>query len=334
MDVADINAPQESAHRVARGTLKATAPQSKSARRAVSRSRRTLVAVGAAVLVTCVVVLFALNFPSGNVAFAQVQQQLESTQSLSYVEYLNEAGAKAKLREAENLLEMMTIEVEAMKEQGKDFDSEQADQHMEKMRKYIPELKSKIENGDPVVERRVWIQGRFLHRTEHPGMGVSAVSITNAKTGESVTLDRERKSCTVLKTQTVLNMQTGEKKVTDLGPNPAANFYAAMTRIPPGAVTRVGQKIIDGKQVVGFQQTEDLHDYVVKRTYWIDKQTELPVRLEADVQRDGVVIRGSTIRDMVFDQKIDMAMFSTTPPKGYTVREGGLMGLDPGTPAD
>ncbi|MFK7817384.1 MAG: hypothetical protein AB8G99_01590 [Planctomycetaceae bacterium] len=334
MNVANLNAPQESADRVTKRVLKTTTNQSSSLPTTAGPSRRTFVAVATAMLAICVVVLFVLNVPSGSVAFAQVQRQFASTKSLQYVEYLNEAGAEAKLKEMENLLEMTTLEANAMKEQGREFVSEQVDQQMENLREYIQELKEKIQNGDPIVARRVWIQGRFLHRSEQSGMGSTFIAITNAQTGESVTLDPERKSCTLLKTQTVLNMQTGQTTVTDLGPNPAENFYAAMTQIPPGEMTNVGEKKIAGQQAVGFQQTEDLRDCVIVRTYWIDKATELPIQIDADVKLDGTVIRGGTVRNMVFNQEIDASLFSTVPPKGYTVREGSIMGLDPGTPAE
>lgn len=328
VDVASMSAPEENVRNVAQRVLDQTSAKSIAVPPTGGFSRRLLVAAGSSVLALTAVVLFTTDFVAPNVAFAQVQQQLEATQSLRYVEYLTDAGARRLLAEAENLLEMSAFEVQAMTERGQQMDAEQTQKRLSQVRNYIAEVKEKMKNGEPIEERRVWIQGRYLHRDEQSVMGIPLVHITNAETGESVSLDSDRKTCTLLKTQTVLNMKSGKTTVTSLGPNPARNFYAAMTQIPPGEVTKIGQKQIDGQKAMGFQQTEDLHDGIVTRTYWIDQQTRLPIRLDAVVTQDGVAIRGTTVRDMVFNQKLAPELFSTTPPAGYTVHEGTIMGLE------
>jgi len=334
MNVAKISAPRESANRVAQQALERTNGGPASSPPSSGRSKHIFVGVTTSALVLVAIVLLSTDFFAGKVAFAQVQQNLESTQSLQYVEYLTEVGAQRELEEAEKQLEMFQHHVKAMAKHSKEVDSELIEKETTRIRDYVRKLKAKIESGESIEQRRVWIQGRYLHRAEQSGMGSTAILITNARTGESVSLDPDRKSCTLMKTQTVLNIKSGEKTVTPIGPNPASNFYTAMTQIPPGTVMEVGEKQLDGKEATGFRQTEDLGDSVVTRTYWIDKTTKLPIRLEAIVRKDGVAIGGTTICDMLFNQKVDQQMFSTNPPEGYSVREGGFMGLELGTSAD
>lgn len=333
-DIAQLSGPEESANNVAERVLEATCTKSRFVPTPGGRSRvHMFIALVSSTLALSAVVLLAPDFFTGSVAFGQVQQRLKSTQSLQYVEYRTEAAARRELAEAEQLIEMMPRQVDAMKENGDMAEAEQLQEFIVRLKSFIQELEKKIDNGEPVVRRRVWIQGRYLHRAEESVMGSRMVSISNAQTGESVTLDPDRKRCTLLKTQTVLNMKSGEKTVTPLGPNPAQNFYAAMTKIPPGEVTAIGEKQLSGRQAIGFRQTEDGDDSVIRRTYWIDKQTKLPVQIRAEVEVDGVVVSGAIVRDMVFNKKIDPQMFSTTPPEGYSIREGGIMGLDSDTPA-
>lgn len=208
----------------------------------------------------------------------------------------------------------------------------QFDEAIAQIQAHIDDMDAQLKAGKPIVLRRVWIQGRYLKRDEQNPYGQKCVSISNAKTGENVSIDTAEKIFTVLETQTVLGMKSGEKSVTPITPTPSADFYASIASVPAENVRELPGKVLRGQEVVGFEQIDEGNERkaTIVRTYWIDKVTKLPVQLEAIATMDGKVVGGSTISDFVFDQPIDPELFSMTPPEGYTVRKGGFMSLDPG----
>ena len=336
MDVASINVPQESADRVARYVLAHT---NRSAalliRPGVFVRHRRMIAVTVLTATVVVIGVLASSTPFSRVAFAQVQQHVEKTRSVQYVEYMHEAEVKRQIEQAGRMLKLTNIEHEANVQPGNPIDREllkkQFRERTAKVEKYFQEISAKLEKGEPVELRRVWIQGRHRHRAEQSSFGAKSIHITNAETGESVSLDPDRKSCILMKTQTVLNMKSGEKTETRLRPNPARDFYAQMTQVPSENVKNLGEKTIDEKTAVGFQEIVPMADVLVTKTWWIDKETKLPVRVEAVAKHNGVIVGGSTMADIRFDQEIDPELFSTAPPEGYSVSQGGFLSIDNGT---
>ncbi len=332
-EIAALTAPQESVDRVLTGVLVRTgsaADQKLPISRRAS-PHRTL--AGGIALLSAVLVLgvLVMNILLSGIAFAQAQQQLEKTRSVQYVEFMHQEEAMRDLKHAENTL--LELKATAMEAKGPKVDRAQLQKQFQeqetKLRDYIQQLNTRLEKGEPIELRRVWILGRSLHRSEQTAYGSKSVHITDAETGESVSLRPDLKECVLMKTQTALNMQSGEKTVTSLGPNPARNFYSQFAEIPSDGVTSLGQRQIEGKTTVGFEQTDVLDGTLIRRTYWVDPETKLPIRFEVVASRGDIVIGGSTITNIVFDQKLDPGLFSTAPPEGYTVSEGGFMSLDP-----
>jgi len=82
--------------------------------------------------------------------------------------------------------------------------------------------------------------------------------------------------------------------------------------LPERADEIVGEKQIDGRTVQGFRVAEEGMTYTV----WIDpKSREL---VEVEMTFDGAPQMSGTMTDFRFDVELDDALFSLTPPEGYT----------------
>jgi outer membrane lipoprotein-sorting protein len=294
-----------------------------------------LVPVTLALVAAALMIAFLLLSHSGSgVAFAQAQQQVEKTDSVQYVEYMHPEEAKEMITECHNLLQEMTLDwfIDDSKRAGKtDSETELKKKYEEfstRIKEYVNDLETKLSQAEPIESKRVWIQGRFLQRIEQSPYGSEMISISNAETGETVTLDLSNKLCTLIKTQTTIGMKSGEKTVTQLKPRPDADFYANIAAIPSRGVRELQGKLINGKQTVGFEQVGENADTIFIHTFWIDKETRLPVQIDDVMKQGDTVIGGATRSQFVFDQPVDASMFSTIPPEGYTVKEGTILGLD------
>lgn len=125
MDVASINVPQESADRVARYVLAHT---NRSAalliRPGVFVRHRRMIAVTVLTATVVVIGVLASSTPFSRVAFAQVQQHVEKTRSVQYVEYMHEAEVKRQIEQAGRMLKLTNIEHEANVQPGNPVDCE------------------------------------------------------------------------------------------------------------------------------------------------------------------------------------------------------------------
>ena len=117
------------------------------------------------------------------------------------------------------------------------------------------------------------------------------------------------------------------------------DFYSWLQDVPADAVQHLPEKTIDDKKVMGFVREETTEKPIGKRiqktTYWLDPDTKQPVRIErhitgpamgarpasdqksVDVFNLGQVETDQVITDIVFNAKLDPALFSTDPPEGY-----------------
>jgi hypothetical protein len=337
MDIATITIPQESIDRVAQRAIRRTSrtdDQRQTSERRIASHRKVVPIIGMACLLVFLFVI-TREAPISVVAFAQAQQQFENTQTVQFVEYMHEAEAKRRIEQAKNRLEKLDFETEAsaMEQNGiaidREIEKKRFDVAKRKMKIYIDMMVAKLEKGEPIELRRVWIQGRYRHRAEQSEMGSKAIHITNAETGESISLQPDRESCVVLKSHTELNMQSGDKTVTKIGPDPARNFYLQMTQVPADNVRKLGEKKFNGKSAIGFEQRIESEGSVLTKEFWIDSITKLPIRMEAVLRRDGKVVGGATLSEIIFDMPLNPDLFSTTPPDGYSVSEGGSMSLGP-----
>jgi outer membrane lipoprotein-sorting protein len=100
--------------------------------------------------------------------------------------------------------------------------------------------------------------------------------------------------------------------------------FDELLRKPSDSVKRLPEKEVDGKMAVGFvtEHEEKTDQFVgtIRNTYWIDKKTKLPVRIELTTHSTNPGVKDREVdllSDFVFDAPLDPALFSTEPPKGY-----------------
>ena len=169
----------------------------------------------------------------------------------------------------------------------------------------------------------------FYGKIEH-------VSIYDANTGKQVFLEPKWKVFSIPVAQVTIDWNTNKTTKTMLGPpvpSPNADFCKEVCRIPAGATTRLPDTTIDGKRVVGFsyelkRQRRQGTD-TMKGTYWVDPKTRLPVRVEASSRSTDPASgwSDSVLSDFVYDKEIPESLFITDPPAGYSVRKVNIHGI-------
>lgn len=172
---------------------------------------------------------------------------------------------------------------------------------------------------------QVSILGRYLQRTEN---GTDHVTIENARTGKYVSLDTKAKVCTVLQKQVTL-YPDGSRTENDVQPLPKVDFYAQIVNLPDKPQKRLPKKKIGDKTVVGFYFEKKVNGDTWQRTYWVDPKSKLPVRIEVNWIGKGGGTSKWVMSDFIYNEIKDRKLFSTEPPKGYTVKEGKIFGVAP-----
>jgi outer membrane lipoprotein-sorting protein len=164
--------------------------------------------------------------------------------------------------------------------------------------------------GQPVEIERVWIKAAGLLRVEFAD---GRVMITDYTQRKSLTLDPDKKEAKIIQ---------------GLGLS-MPNIYEMLRDIPKDTVKPLPDKEIGGKQVPGFLVRiafgKSRHDASV----WIDRQTRLPVRMEMAGKDDKGREAREVMKDLVFDQALDAALFSLAPPAGYKTQTEGIAELPP-----
>jgi hypothetical protein len=98
--------------------------------------------------------------------------------------------------------------------------------------------------------------------------------------------------------------------------------------MPAGPLTQLGTKKIDGQCAVGFGFDSERPHGLRTDIFWISPETRLPVRIEVWLfAEDGETVRQKfVLSDFVNDEPLDLALFDTTPPAGYIVKEDVISG--------
>jgi len=347
-EVAEMSVTQNTLNGVTSRVLQAlhVATHARPAQNASTTQRRAIIAIALASL-SVVAAIFLGSVPSSSSAFAQTQRQVEKTQTVQYVEYMHEADVRREIDRSKSMLKNSDTELAAItKDKDRSADEiaaiqKQIDAVKQETSKNITKHEAALQSGKPIEHRKVFIQGRYLQRAEQDEVWGKQICISNAETGEEVILDPTAKTFTRMKTQAVVTRKiggktvlqeakVGEKSVSmEIKPRPEANFYARFAAISTEKLTAIPEKQLDGVTVVGFQETEAFTYVTVVRTYWINKSTRLPVRIDAMATHEGTVVGGGSLTNFVFDAPLDEALFSTEPPAGYTVREGGFISIGP-----
>ena len=354
MEVAAMNACPESLDRVCSNVLQSLSGTTMKLQKSIVPTDKLRVFLTiATVSLSVVIALFILNHSfAQNIAFAQVQEQVKQTKTVRYVEYMSEVEARRALEQARSVAEKIDQEVTMMQQRLKDRPKQleqflkdrpstiepaewlrqRADAAKKRAEMAIESMERDLKSGTPIPARRVWIQGRYLKRVESDVHGRKRIDLFNAETGECVTLYPDTKSCNLMKSQVTVGTLSGKRILKEIKPLPGTDLYAQITLLPAAELKSLPEKDIGGISAIGFEQTVlsgSQHAVDIVRTYWINKATRLPVRIEAVVLIEGKVLGGTYCTDFVFDEVFEPKLFDMSPPEDYTVTEGGFISIEP-----
>jgi outer membrane lipoprotein-sorting protein len=254
-----------------------------------------LTTVVVAVVVILGLVWFETGVNSANLAFAQVQQKVGKTRTVQFTEVRRRPDKKADLKEG----------VE------------------------------EVDDSDAYHPRRYFISGRHLMRIEaldEKGK-ILHISISNAKSGKQVSIKPDEKKFVVLATQVTIDFDTGKTTERKIGPSPDADYTAYLSEVPAQATTKLPMRKIGDRQVLGFLWEEKIEKKqgtdTWKRTYWVDPKSQMIVQVEVSYQSTDPRVGSSdwVKSDFVFDQELPDSLFSTDPPKGYSVETQAIHGI-------
>ena len=167
-------------------------------------------------------------------------------------------------------------------------------------------FKQTTTEGATSTTEKVVVLAEGLVRTESPG-------------GDYTILDvRQGKSMFVSPSQRQARIFLG------FNARMPANFYETFRKLHKTATKRLPEKTIGGRPVVGFVTVMEAEDAQAEMTVWVDLETDLPVRLEADSQGQGAAKHTFTLDDIVFDAQLAPDLFRMEPPEGYAVTTEGI----------
>jgi hypothetical protein len=145
------------------------------------------------------------------------------------------------------------------------------------------------------------VKGSRIHRTL---AGINQASIIDLETSKILSLD------TVGKTAIYVDL----KNLPQI-PNYLEHLRNVITKLentPGFEVKELGEKVIDGKEVVGFMATGP----GVEATIWADAKTACPVRIEQKENNLNVICK-----NFQFDLEMDDSLFSMEVPEGYKLQQ-------------
>ena len=250
--------------------------------------------------------------PSVSIAFADVQKQVQKFRSIQY------------------------------KDAPVVFDAEG---HPQNPRAAKAEDSSKGEKAKGTPLSRHLVMGRELERVEtvDSDCQVSHIHISDFKNHKLVSLDVKAKTITITDISNN-KISVGEGTFVFGKIEPAsAELYKELNEIASSTtMTKLPARKIGDKQVVGFvfekkfeQKVEqETFTETLKRIYWVDTSTKLPVRIDCSVTNNHPAAVAQKLvewmkYDFVFDAELDPKLFSTETPEGYTVEKGGGLLLRP-----
>lgn len=248
---------------------------------------RTIAAAAAAVAGVFLLGHWLIPYVSfGGIAFAQVQQQVAKTKTVQYVETRTDRAQDNRLLE-KSAKQVMILGTYMMREE-------------------VKTVPGKNSVGGAV-----------------PTQPASYVVIYDAKNGKLVTLVPEKK--TFVKIQRILGIDDDGKVVeSKVTPNPQADFYTRIRKFPADKAKKLPARNVAGKVATGFVFEEKIKSNhgtdTWTRTYWVDADTKLPLRIEVNFRTTNPIM-GNTDwvqSDIVFDVPFDRSLFSTEVPAGYT----------------
>jgi outer membrane lipoprotein-sorting protein len=147
-----------------------------------------------------------------------------------------------------------------------------------------------------------------LHRQEHKAMGT--VMIFDEESGTMLTLIEGQHVAQILQ-----SVNRDPKQAVSQGFLQSVRDHLIGMQDDEQVVRiSLGEQVIAGRPMVGYRVTTPAMDMKI----WGDRETGLPYAME--VQMAAFPNADITLTDFEFDLPLDDALFSLTPPEGYTVR--------------
>lgn len=313
--------------------------------RSNQQSRRWKMSIRAAAVLSVVASLFyffVIPFASNDaVAFADVKAQIERIRTVDFLQtshIVREDGTTeghttlriAPDQTAEQNLENLTDAMEKLAVSGSN-EQERADakRHLQVLKMLSKEGPNHFSKTEDV--RRIRIKGKHLQRTDHLYPIGRMHDVRSATTGLDVSYRHETKKRSVYRKQVVINAETGETKEHDIKKiPPTVDFFARFRKIPEDATEQLPKQQIDGKEAIGFRSVEKHENGTWTRTYWVQPDSLLPVRIVTDFKstREKLASSRWVQSDFVFDSELDDGLFSTDTPDGYTSEDAEILGLE------
>lgn len=192
----------------------------------------------------------------------------------------------------------------------------------------VQEALRQVETAVDVIEfpRTPWLNQTVLYRNDSDVVRVEwpngIVSLHDVPHGRALVVNP--------KTKTVRPGDGWLGAGTVNTPDPSATpreFLDKLAQIEQSAVTKLGERVLDGRRLVGFGLPRD--DFAEREhmlcQVWVDPQTRLPVRFELlpEDPGDWVGSYRQYTQTFTFNQSLDASLFRFTPPDGYTVLPKG-----------
>ncbi|MEX2316255.1 MAG: hypothetical protein WD669_03820 [Pirellulales bacterium] len=232
---------------------------------------------------------FALGSSARTVAFTEVQQQLDAVRTVQYLHTSSPIPREGKKRRPSWVTRHQIL-----------------GRYRERKEVLSVTPGEKLEEGN---------------RWNAPAVG--RVSIIDLQRGKMISLTPETKHYNFITGFVSISPDDGSLQRSEMKPVPEADFYQKMRAVPVDKAEQLAERTMDGKKVVGFRTLKETKRQAGTdtwtTTYWVDSQTKLPVRIEAEVRSTDPNFGPSrgVSSDFVFDAPLDESLFSTDPPTGY-----------------
>lgn len=303
------------------------------------RSMRTRAIVLAATAGLLLVLAFLPLMPSkaGN-AFAQVKNQIEKIESLSYVQVTysitsdtpNDVESNAvdfsQPKGAEPIKDRLGSAIETIRKRL-DNEGSQARLELSYQLELLESLSNEPDAKDIEDVRRIRIKEKYLQRTDHVFPYANIHDVIDAKSNLNVVFLHDQKRRRVLTKQVVLDRKSNEKSEHELRLSPSVDFFTQFRSVPNEAKKLAEKRIIDGQQAIGFQTIEK-HNGTWLRSYWVDSESYLPLEIVTEFRSELPQLSSArwVQKEFAYNMEMDTALFSTETPTGYTSEESELQG--------
>lgn len=264
-------------------------------RRAGVNTYRWLTLAGLAGLVFLVVTFFK-PAPQSGFGFEVVQERIDQVQSVQYMSIRTEPRYMAAQRFAEG---------------------EGDEQH------YVNGLK------EPEYTKYM-ILGKHRQRYEHITKG--GVYVSDMLEGVSISLDLKARTYDVLHRSITVDGNGKQVAQREMKANPEVDFYRQIKQVPVDAsLERIGHAVVDGRNAAGFRRVTKSNLETWKRTWWIDSETLLPLRIEISFRSQNPMIGENdfVLTGFVFDEPLDESLFSVSPDGFTELAPADVIAIDP-----